>query len=190
MRTAAMYEKAPADVLARLNATLATDPDRRQICTVVCARIEAAAGDDGAVRLRVACGGHPPPLLLGDGEPREAGEPGSLLGAFDTGTWIEQEVVLREGQSLVLFTDGVTDARGPGGERFGGERLKDALRGARGLGADDIAARVDAALEAFERGQQRDDVALLVLRAGTTDSSLVAASGNVRSMRDSRGAAD
>ena len=184
MRTAAMYEATPAAVLARLNATLATDPDRRQICTVVCARIQPA--DDGTVRIQVACGGHPPPLLCGSGTVREAGRPGSLLGAFDEGHWTEDVVTLGGGESLVLFTDGVTDARGADAERFGSARLVAALDATQGLEADEIAGRVDAALEAFERGQQRDDVALLVLRAGGGESSLVGAAANVRSVRDSR----
>ncbi|MGZ6673844.1 MAG: SpoIIE family protein phosphatase, partial [Solirubrobacteraceae bacterium] len=135
MRTAAMYERSPAAVLARLNATLAVDPDRRQICTAVCARIEPGA--DGVMRVEVACGGHPPPLLVGE-DVREAGRPGSLLGAFETGTWTEDVVELDEGQSLVLFTDGVTDARGAGGARFGGARLRATLQAASGRAADDI----------------------------------------------------
>ena len=48
MRTAAMYERSPGAVLARLNAALAADPERRQICTAVCARIEPARGRDAA----------------------------------------------------------------------------------------------------------------------------------------------
>jgi serine phosphatase RsbU (regulator of sigma subunit) len=178
MRTAAMYEKTPASVLARLNATLVSDPDHRQICTAVCARIEPV--DGGTVRVSIACGGHPPPLLCGHGDVREAGRPGSLLGAFDEGVWTEEVVTLGGGESLVLFTDGVTDARGAGAERFGSARLVTALRDAQGLAADEVAGLVDAALEAFERGQQRDDVALLVLRAGSGESSLVAASARPR----------
>ena len=48
MRTAAMYERSPGAVLARLNAALGADPDRRQICTAVCARIEPADGRHAA----------------------------------------------------------------------------------------------------------------------------------------------
>jgi hypothetical protein len=58
------------------------------------------------------------------------------------------------------------------------------------LSADGIAGRIDEALEAFEQGQQRDDVALLVLRAGAGESSIVAAGGNVRRVRDSRAVGD
>ena len=71
MRTAAMYERSPGAVLARLNAALAADPDRRQICTAVCARIEPA--EDGTLRVALARGGHPPPFLIAAAGGAEAG---------------------------------------------------------------------------------------------------------------------
>ncbi len=162
MRTAAMYERSPAAVLRRLNAALAVDPDRRQLCTAVCARIEH--GPEGAIGVVVACGGHPPPYLLADGRVEPIGGSGPLLGAFDDGVWGERRVPLARGQSLVLYTDGVTDARGAAG-RFGAHRLAAVLTEAHALDADEVATRVDAALEAFEADEQRDDVALLVLQA-------------------------
>jgi serine phosphatase RsbU (regulator of sigma subunit) len=64
----------------------------------------------------------------------------------------------------VLYTDGVTDTRGADG-RFGSDRLAAVLAGATALEPDEVATRVDHALLAFEEGPQRDDVALLVLRA-------------------------
>jgi serine phosphatase RsbU (regulator of sigma subunit) len=70
---------------------------------------------------------------------------------------------MRPGETLVLYTDGVTDTRGSN-ERFGQDRLAAVLEAA-GRDADEIAGRVDEALQAFQEGPQRDDVALLVLRA-------------------------
>jgi PAS domain S-box-containing protein len=165
MRTAAMYERSPAAVLARLNDALAVDPERRLLCTAVCARIEV--GDDGALLATVARGGHPPPFLVvagGGAEP--VGTPGPLLGAFDGGIWEELEVVAHHGDALVFYTDGVTDTRGEDGEFYGQDRLAELLDTATPLDADEVASRIDSALQAFERGQQRDDVALLVVRAG------------------------
>jgi PAS domain S-box-containing protein len=165
MRTAAMYERSPAAVLARLNAALAADPDRRQICTAACARIEPA--EDGTLRVALALGGHPPPFLISAaGGADTAGAPGPLLGAFDGGAWGERHFVVGAGDALVFYTDGVTDTRGEDGELFGQERLYELLDGAAALDADEVASRIDDALQAFEHGQQRDDVALLVLRAG------------------------
>jgi PAS domain S-box-containing protein len=165
MRTAAMYERSPAAVLARLNEALAVDPERRQLCTAVCARIEV--GGDGTLVATVARGGHPPPFLVAAGGGAElVGTPGPLLGAFDGGAWDERVVVASPGDALVFYTDGVTDTRGEGGALYGQDRLAGLLDTAMALDADEVAARIDEALQAFERGQQRDDVALLVLRAG------------------------
>jgi serine phosphatase RsbU (regulator of sigma subunit) len=160
-----MYERSPAAVLARLNEALAVDPDRRQLCTAVCARIEP--GDDGAMVATMARGGHPPPFLVSAGGGADAvGTPGPLLGAFEDSTWAERVVVVGPGDALVFYTDGVTDTRGEENELFGQDRLAELLDTARSLDADELASRIDGALQAFERGQQRDDVALLVVRSG------------------------
>jgi serine phosphatase RsbU (regulator of sigma subunit)/PAS domain-containing protein len=177
MRTAAVYEQRPAGMLERLNAALVVDPDRRQLCTVVAARIVPRA--DGSAVVSVACGGHPPPFHLHDGAADAIPAAGPLLGAFESGRWAEVEVRLEPGESIVLYTDGVTDTRSDR-ERFGSERLAAVLAEATGLEPDEVANRVDAALQDFETGPQRDDVALLVLRAaggGEGAGSLVAAPG-------------
>jgi PAS domain S-box-containing protein len=174
MRTAAMYERSPGAVLARLNAALGADPDRRQICTAVCARIEPAG--DGTLRVALARGGHPPPFLIGAADGAEAvGTPGPLLGAFDGGVWEDRHLVVGVGEALVFYTDGVTDTRGADGQLFGLDRLGELLDGAGALDADEVASRIDEALLTFEHGQQRDDVALLVLRAGGAATPLVGA---------------
>ncbi|HEY3189876.1 MAG TPA: SpoIIE family protein phosphatase, partial [Solirubrobacteraceae bacterium] len=68
IRTAATYERSPAAALERLNAVLVTDPDRRQLCTAVCARVRPRGDGDG-VDVEVARGGHPPPYLVCPGRP-------------------------------------------------------------------------------------------------------------------------
>jgi serine phosphatase RsbU (regulator of sigma subunit) len=161
MRTAAVYESSPAGVLQRLNSAL-VDPERRQLCTVVCARIVAEPG--GASVATLACAGHPPPFRLRDGRADPVAVAGPLLGAFESGRWSETVVRMNPGESLVLYTDGVTDTRNDGG-RFGADRLTEVLEQATDLEPDEVASRVDRALLDFEQGPQRDDVALLVLRA-------------------------
>jgi PAS domain S-box-containing protein len=165
MRTAAAYEPAPGRVLARLNESLAAEPDRRRLVTALCALVEPREDGGGAVRLTLACGGHPPPLRL---TPQDGVAPlpvaGPLLGAFEEAAWREHELELPPGEALVLYTDGVTDSTGPDG-RFGADRLAEVCRGLVDRGAEEVAAGIDEALLAFERGPQRDDVAMLVLRA-------------------------
>jgi len=171
MRTAAVYEESVSGVLERLNAALVVDPDRRQICTVVAARIVSAP--DGSAVVSVACGGHPAPFRLHGDRAEPVAAAGPLLGAFETGRWPETEVRLGPGESLVFYTDGVTDTIGSAG-RFGADRLAGVLAAATGLEPDEIANRVDAALLAFEDGPQRDDVALLVLQATGAPASAAA----------------
>ncbi len=163
LRTAALYEPRPAAVLSRLNGALANDVDRRQLCTAVCAQI-APDPVSGRATVRIACAGHPPPYLLrGDEPPRPAGAPGALLGAFEESQYVDHVVELEPHDTLVLYTDGVTDTRGAD-ERFGQDRLVEALTGLAGSSAEDIAAHVDRVVLEFEVGPQRDDVALLVVR--------------------------
>jgi serine phosphatase RsbU (regulator of sigma subunit) len=109
------------------------------------------------------CAGHPSPLLVeAGGAVRAVGTPGTLLGAFSQGRWTLSEVTLEAGSSLVLYTDGVTDTRGAEG-RFGAERLESLLRELGPGDAEAIAGGIEAAL--LEFGEQRDDVAVLVLCA-------------------------
>ncbi|MDX6727156.1 MAG: hypothetical protein QOK49_1961 [Baekduia sp.] len=166
MRTVAQYEDDPTRMLARLNATLGADADRRQICTAVCVGVhETPKG----IRLDVVCAGHPSPLLVtAAGDVLPVGRSGTLLGAFPEGRWTVTEVLLGAGDALVLYTDGVTDTRGPEGGRFGPERLATVLRDVGAQPADAIAQHIDDALQEF--GEQRDDVAVLVL-SGTGDDT-------------------
>jgi serine phosphatase RsbU (regulator of sigma subunit) len=162
MRAAAKYESSPARVLARLNEALA-DTTGPQLCTAVCVRL--ARSPDGRTQATVGCAGHPPPLLVRpDGSVTAVGEVGTLLGAFPDGAWRDTDLPLGEGETLVMFTDGVTDTRGEQ-ERFGLARLETLLSTVASVDADAVASRIDDALLAFQSGDQRDDVALLVLQA-------------------------
>ena len=163
MRTAAMYERSPAAVLRRLNAALAVDPDRRQLCTAVCARIEH--GPDGAIGVVVACGGHPPPYLLSDGGVEPIGElRGRCSGPSRTASGASAASRSpRARASSSTPTGSPTRAAPRGASAATGSRP--CSRRPSALDADAVATRVDAALEAFETGEQRDDVALLVLQA-------------------------
>jgi serine phosphatase RsbU (regulator of sigma subunit) len=64
----------------------------------------------------------------------------------------------------VLYSDGVTDTLGPERERFGEARLAAALTEAPASSAAEIVERLDRRLLDFQAGEQRDDVAVLVLR--------------------------
>ena len=158
---AGAIEGEPAAVLRLLNrAILDTDVGER-FCTLAHAKVEAM---DGSVRVVLACGGHPQPLVLtAAGEVRSVGTPGTAIGLFEDIDVTEVELVLEPGDALALYTDGFTEARSPEGA-FDPDLLGRALAGAVGLDAEGIAEVLDREVQAFEAGRQRDDMALLVLR--------------------------
>lgn len=180
MRTAAMYESDPVAMVRRLNAALLGDEQHRRMCTLACMRLTPGREEGAPARAQLVCAGHPPPYRVREGaELVGLCRPGPLLGAFARAEWTAAEFELEPGDGVVLYTDGVTDTRGAGG-RFGQERLEAVLTAAAGAGADALAQRLDDALLEFQRGPQRDDVAVLVVQAGglpgTAETSLVAAS--------------
>jgi len=164
IRTASFYEREPSRILERLNHILVHDDDRRRLCTAVCARIEPREGD--GVAMTLACAGHPLPLRSRpDGTVDELGRPGTLLGAFPQGHWSDVTLRLEPGDDVLLYTDGVTDIRGPH-DRFGARRLRELVAGTAGQPAGAVATAVVEALVGFQDQEaQRDDIALLVLRA-------------------------
>ena len=89
---------------------------------------------------------------------------GVLLGAFRSLGAPELDVRLRPGDSLVLYTDGVTDAIGPSGERFGEPRLLATIEAARRGSAHDIVAALRDAVAEF-RGSvpPADDITIVVI---------------------------
>ena len=110
VRAVAGRSPSPAATLAALNDEMLRqrNPDRRFV-TAVLARLEPHA--DGGARLVVASGGHPPPVLLRAGGDAEVVPcPGTLLGVEDDARSFDQEIELGPGDTLVLYTDGVTEA--------------------------------------------------------------------------------
>jgi serine phosphatase RsbU (regulator of sigma subunit) len=87
-----------------------------------------------------------------------------LLGVFDEVEITDHTVELADGESLVLYTDGLTEARGVDGALFGEERLADTLAAAAGRPAEEMIRRIQAEVGAFRRPGCGDDVAVLVLR--------------------------
>jgi serine phosphatase RsbU (regulator of sigma subunit) len=141
--------------LARLNDNLR---ERGEMALCTAAIVLLRDEDDEA---SVVCAGHPLPYLIRDGRPEPVGRTGPLLGAFDHGHWLPAQVRMQPGDTLVLFTDGVTDARGAD-ERFGDERLAETLEGVSGV--DEAVERIRAALAEFAGGEQNDDTAVLALQ--------------------------
>ncbi|WP_084681580.1 PP2C family protein-serine/threonine phosphatase [Actinomycetospora chiangmaiensis] len=131
---------------------------------------DAAGLPDGGSRLRLATGGHPPPYVLrADGRVEEVDVAGSLVGALRDAEVGAAEVVLAPGDTCLLYSDGVTEARGgpTGRDFYGEERLEAALAGCVGAPPQVICERVLQLLGGWLGGRDHDDVALLALQAPT-----------------------
>ena len=160
MRAAANERVSPAAVLRALNRAVLAESRTGQFLTAIFARIEGS-------QLIVACGGHPPPVVLdAAGRDRRIDVTGTLLGVLDDPNVSDVTVVLEPGDTLLLYTDGLSEAGAP--ERtLTPDEVADVLRQARGDSAFDTVQAVLARALELGGGVIRDDVAVLVATVST-----------------------
>ena len=160
LRAAAAYETSPSGVLAELHRALREQRTDGRFCTVAYAHLRPPRGD--TVRLELACGGHPLPLIVTpDGTVQPVGRLGTLLGTDIEPQLYDARVELAPGEVLVLYTDGVTEVRRRAREVFGVTELTALLAECGGLPPDAVVRRVEAAVLTASEGRLRDDVAIL-----------------------------
>jgi PAS domain S-box-containing protein len=163
IRAAVVRHRSPAGILLWLNdAMLRQRLDPGRFATVVCVRLDF---DSDGVAATVATGGHPcPRVLRATGLVEELGVPGTLLGAVSKVRLEDRTTRLAPGDALVLFTDGLTEARAP--ERiWSPAQLDAAVAGARRQTAQEIVDHLTRAALGDAAAPLRDDIALLALRA-------------------------
>lgn len=108
--------------------------------------------------------GHNPPLLVRrDGTVLRLESGGRVLGAFSDSTYQQQEIKLKPGDSLVLFTDGVTEVRNASGEEFGEVRLRKLLTHQCGQSPAELQATIMNEVGKFCGDQFDDDAALMIV---------------------------
>jgi len=121
--------------------------------------------DDRTRGLRYVNCGHVTPLLLRASGGLETLDPtATMLGAFRRWTCTEQQVSLDPGDTLVVYSDGVTEAEAPSGEEFGEERLVGCLRDNRGQSAQSLVECIVDRVGEFSRGSRHDDVTVVAIR--------------------------
>ena len=104
-------------------------------------------------------------LLRRDGSLIRLEPGGAVLGPFPNWNYKHEEIELKDGDRLLLFTDGVTELRSLTGDEFGEERLIDLLTENRELDADELRDLIVQAVVSFGGGEFQDDATLLVLCA-------------------------
>ena len=178
-----------ANLQANLRSQCATDMDdlRRVLASVNRSFCENTGGasyatlffadyEDSSRRLRYANCGHLPPLVLG-----ASGSLGdrtsqartvqrlnatcTVVGAFERWECEVAELALAPGDTLVLYTDGITEAMSTDGEEFGESRLIDTLQNYCHLPVEPLLQSVVAAVQQFTGGEQQDDITLVIARS-------------------------
>jgi serine phosphatase RsbU (regulator of sigma subunit) len=163
VRTASSPESPPSRILRTLHDSISTEHPDLRFCTAALARIQTPSNGPGTVRLTVALGGHPQPLILRrDGRVDSIGEPGTLLGALPSPVLADTEASLAVGDALILYTDGVLDL-GDRSESNDPDWLAKQVNKAAGGSADEIAERLAQSAVKRHGGEPRDDIAILVL---------------------------
>lgn len=145
-----------------LNRTLIEQQEEGRYCTLATAML-TRSGQNLDVQLCLA--GHERPMLVApDGSVRPVGSNGTAVGLLDEIVMRPEHFALRPGESLVFFTDGVTERRRGGETLYGLGRLRRELAALAGHPAQVIATRLRAAVLAFSTDPPRDDIAVLVVR--------------------------
>jgi sigma-B regulation protein RsbU (phosphoserine phosphatase) len=154
-------QPALAEAVARINRTVCQNVPSNKYVTFVMARLDPSAG-----RLEYVNAGHNPPLLIrsgGDVERLEEG--GTVLGMFEATPYAIGTAELRPGDTLLIFSDGVTETFNEAQDEFGEEGLIEVAVRGRGLEAEKLQDEILKALDDFAAGAKAtDDRTLIVLK--------------------------
>ncbi len=155
-------EMHPELVLNRVNQDLAKDNPSLMFVTLFLAILDVRTGE-----LQYCNGGHNPPLLIrSDGHmfPLDA-PPAVALGVVEDHAYQSKKIFLKDGDALLLYTDGVTEAMNVHHELFSEKRLKKAVHAMRGAPVKTIVEGLLHRIDTFSKGApQTDDIAIMLLR--------------------------
>jgi phosphoserine phosphatase RsbU/P len=161
VKTLADEDLSPMDLCRRVNRVLLGNCEDGRFVTFFCGIL-----DTNERVLRYVNAGHNPPLLVRkNGSLLRLGDGGPVLGEFEDWSAAQGKVELADGDRLLLYTDGITEATGPDGEEFGMERLGALACANRNDNAAELHARVLADAVRFCGGAFEDDATLLVMAA-------------------------
>jgi serine phosphatase RsbU (regulator of sigma subunit) len=166
LRALRLVNADPAAMLTVLNRALLGSGRQHRFVTLVVAAISRA--EHGRVRMCLATGGHPAPLVLrADGTVEAVEVSGTLIGVVPHISVGPAMVELAPGELCLMYSDGLTEARGgpSGTEQYGESRLRDALASCAGIPGAAAVERVRQLVSDWVHGGVRDDIAMLAVRA-------------------------
>ena len=159
VRAFAQESAPPASLCGSLNRLLCRNMASGRFATFCYARIEPAAG-----RIVYSNAGHNPPLLIGaDGSVAELTRGGMVLGVFPDIAFEQVVLPISDGDRIVFYTDGFTEARNAAGDEYGEERLTRAAVELRSLPPEGVKDALIADVHAFTGGRFDDDATLIVV---------------------------
>lgn len=162
------FPKRADRVLASVNERILSEARAGLFVTVFYAILNPESGE-----LTYANAGHPPAYVLGAqpaAAPRALTKTGMALGVLETERWGQNTVVLDPGETLLLYTDGVTEAAGPAGTMFGSQRLLQVAEETTRRSAGELAGAIMTALDRFAgSAPQIDDITLVIVGRDARD---------------------
>ncbi len=159
LQSIALSDSDPCSVLRRLNRDFFQMTDTSRFASMVYGVFEESTG-----LFRYASGGHLPPLLLRSSQVKRLAPTGPVLGFLHDADYTEESVQLLPGDTLCLYTDGVTEAPDSDGEEFGIDRLAELLASSNGRPAVATRDLLLRELRQFSGPHPHDDLTLIVLR--------------------------
>jgi serine phosphatase RsbU (regulator of sigma subunit)/pSer/pThr/pTyr-binding forkhead associated (FHA) protein len=149
----------PSETILQLNRVLA----RRAIGARYATTIYARLSGDGA--LDFCSAGHNPALVFGEDGLRRLDAGGVPVGLFETADYTSSRVALKPGDTIVIYSDGVTEAQNEAGEEFGEARLVEVAQQLHGRPAAEVLTGIVQAVQQFAHGaEQSDDITALIVR--------------------------
>jgi serine phosphatase RsbU (regulator of sigma subunit) len=161
VRAAVIETPSPAAALQRVNELLLPDTKQGMFVTGVYAVLDLKTGE-----LTYANAGHNPPLWLkAGGEIERLTRTGVALGATENGTISQRAIRLKPGESILFYTDGLTEEFSADGDLFGEKRLMDSIRSAASSSVELMLDAIESNLDAFVASAPlTDDLTMLIVR--------------------------
>lgn len=159
LRVHALDGLPPAVVASKANQVMRRFSETESFVTVWFGLLDTKSG-----HLRYICAGHPPALVVGaDGAAETLACRDPILGAFEDVSFYECQTVLTRGDRLILYTDGITEARNPNGDFFEMAGLQDVVKRHASMSTAALSQAVLDAVVEFSQGELRDDAAVLTV---------------------------
>ncbi|HHX83166.1 MAG TPA: serine/threonine-protein phosphatase, partial [Pseudomonadaceae bacterium] len=168
IRDLARSGSSPADILRETNERLRESQKGAAFVTIFLGSYNITNG-----RIVFANGGHLPPFLVArNGSIVSTGDAtGTIVGMLEDQDYRNAELRLHPGDTLVLFTDGFTEARSPSGEFYGSARLKTLLQANQNHSTSVLCETAVRDITSFQNDQLADDLTILALRRNTKSLS-------------------